>query len=94
MQAQLQLTDRLAAVRQKRNCLIAVQALAFEPFEQTPFGLRLVTAHETEALAGLALGAKALAHDDLKPPFGSGGLILGVNISAIQAHHQRDHRFW
>jgi hypothetical protein len=89
VQAYRQLTDRLAAVRQERNRLVALQALGVEPFDQAPLGLGVVTAHETEALGRLVLGGEPLAHDDLKPPFGSGGLILGVNVNAIQAHDPR-----
>jgi hypothetical protein len=93
VQADRQLTNRVASVRQKCDGLVAWQAFAVEPFEQTAFGLGVITAHEPEALGGLIFRGEPLAHDDLKPAFGSGGLVLGVNVNAVQAHHQRHRRF-
>ena len=83
MHAHRELTDRIATVRQERDRLITLQALGFEPLEQTTFGFNVVTTYKAEALRGSAFCGQAFAHDHLEPAFGARALVFGVDVDAV-----------
>src|SRR5215510_10648946 len=81
---ELEVTDRVAAVREKCDLLIELHPLRREHLKQSPFRFGIKRLHEAKALAGgdiffliASEGQRTLANDDLKV------MLLGLPIPHV-----------
>src|SRR5205085_694157 len=52
VEIQLEISDRIAAIREKRELLVHLMALRLQHLEQAPFRFRIESLHKPKALAG------------------------------------------